>query len=116
MRSRSETRAIFGGHRYIVAGVRGDLRVALIALKTQPRGWVSGLLDLFGLEDDAGSELDLAGLTVGSYGGDVAEVAGGRARNVRRGEDGVVERVEGFEAQLQKGGLGEVEVLQDGSV
>jgi hypothetical protein len=76
----------------------------------------SGFVDWYGLENDASSELDLAGLTVGSYGGDVAEVAGGRARNVGRREDGVVERVEGFEAKLQKGGLGEVEVLQDGSV
>jgi hypothetical protein len=77
------------------------------------RHWLSGSQIRFGLEDDTGSELDLAGLTVGSYGGDVAEVASGRARNVGRGEDGVVERVEGFEAELQKGGLGEVEVLQD---
>jgi hypothetical protein len=48
----------------------------------------SSFLDLFGLEDEASSELDLAGLTVGSYRGDVAEVAGGCARNVGRAKTG----------------------------
>jgi hypothetical protein len=89
-------------------------RRTLLASKN-PATWLGFLvsLDLFGLEDDAGSELDLAGLTVGSYGSDVAEVAGGRARDVGGGEDRMIERVEGFKAQLHEGCLGEVEVLQE---
>jgi hypothetical protein len=81
--------------------------------KPSRKAGFSGSWIRFELEDDACSELDLTGLTVGSYGSDVAEVAGRRARNVGRGEDGMVERVEGFKAQLYIGLLGEVEVLQE---